>query len=128
MENALENKAKLFAIYYGQRVLCVKNGDPALMPLSHWNTIQTYAHFNDAWLQLKSLASITDEDAAGMPTFNWPSAERLLQYYSYKDLRLDLFLKDLKPIDYDYLRSKGYALPWMGLSVEKQIEYNWIKI
>lgn len=29
---------------------------------------------------------------------------------------------------YDYLRSKGYALPWLGLSVEQQIEYGWIKI
>lgn len=27
-----------------------------------------------------------------------------------------------------YLRSKGYALPWMGLSVEQQIEYGWIKL
>ncbi|WGQ15544.1 hypothetical protein [Sphingobacterium faecium] len=29
---------------------------------------------------------------------------------------------------YDFLRSKGYALPFMGLTVEKQIEYGWIKI
>lgn len=29
---------------------------------------------------------------------------------------------------FDFLRSKGYALPWMGLSVEKMIEYGWIKL
>jgi len=29
---------------------------------------------------------------------------------------------------FDYLRSKGYALPFMGLSVEKQIEYRWVKL
>lgn len=28
----------------------------------------------------------------------------------------------------DYLRSKGYALPYMGLTVEKQIEYGWVKL
>ncbi|OPC11944.1 hypothetical protein BAX93_05435 [Elizabethkingia meningoseptica] len=28
----------------------------------------------------------------------------------------------------DYLRSKGYALPWMGLSVEKLVEYGWVKL
>ncbi|WP_293933161.1 hypothetical protein [Sphingobacterium sp. UBA6645] len=28
----------------------------------------------------------------------------------------------------DYLRSRGYAVPWMGLSVEKLIEYSWIKL
>lgn len=29
---------------------------------------------------------------------------------------------------YDYLRSKGYALPWMGLSVEEMIKAGWIKL
>ncbi|GEM_PF-557576 len=28
----------------------------------------------------------------------------------------------------NFLRSKGYALPWMGVSVEKQVEYGWVKI
>ena len=28
----------------------------------------------------------------------------------------------------DYLRSKGYALPYMDLSVEDLVEYNWIKL
>lgn len=29
---------------------------------------------------------------------------------------------------YDYLRSKGYAVPYNGVSVEKQIEYGWINL
>lgn len=28
----------------------------------------------------------------------------------------------------DYLRSKGYALPWMGLLIEKQIAFGWLKL
>lgn len=28
----------------------------------------------------------------------------------------------------DFIRSKGYALPWLNLQVEKQIEYDWVKI
>ena len=32
------------------------------------------------------------------------------------------------PSAYDYLRSKGYSLTYMGLSVDKQIEYGWIKL
>lgn len=28
----------------------------------------------------------------------------------------------------DYLRSRGYALPWMGVSVEEQIKRGWIKL
>jgi hypothetical protein len=37
-----------------------------------------------------------------------------------------------KPVPYiaivDYLRSKGYALPWMGLSVEEMVQAGWIKL
>lgn len=29
---------------------------------------------------------------------------------------------------YQYLQSKGFALPWRGLSVEQQITYNWINL
>lgn len=28
----------------------------------------------------------------------------------------------------DYLRSKGYTLPWMGLTVEEMVEAGWIKL
>jgi hypothetical protein len=28
----------------------------------------------------------------------------------------------------DYLRSKGYALHWMDLSVKDLVEYGWIKL
>lgn len=28
----------------------------------------------------------------------------------------------------DYLRSKGYAVPFMGLSVETLIEYGWVRL
>lgn len=34
----------------------------------------------------------------------------------------------VSPNAYDYLRSKGYVLPWMGLSVEEMIEAGWIKL
>jgi len=28
----------------------------------------------------------------------------------------------------DYLRSKGYAVDWMGLTVNQMINYGWIKL
>ena len=33
-----------------------------------------------------------------------------------------------KEIKSDCLRSKGYALPYMDLSVDNLIEYGWIKL
>lgn len=36
---------------------------------------------------------------------------------------------DMKPYAcIDYLRSKGYALPWMGLSVDEMVEAGWINL
>lgn len=29
---------------------------------------------------------------------------------------------------YDYLRSKGYAVPWNGITVEELVELGWIKL
>lgn len=41
-------------------------------------------------------------------------------------------LKSNRESDYwyalDFLRSQGYALPWMGISVQELIEWGWVKI
>ena len=34
----------------------------------------------------------------------------------------------LIPYEVDYLRNKGYALPWMNLSVQDMVDYGWIKL
>jgi hypothetical protein len=112
LENTLENKSRFFAMYYGQKVLCIrKQNEPKL-----------YVGFDDFtpkeklqtdYLELKPLSSITDEDRHALIDImnNKDSEEEYTSLHSA-----------------DYLRSKGYALPFMGLSVEKQIEYNWIKL
>ena len=43
----------------------------------------------------------------------------------YEDNNIDIY--DSVRI-FDFLRSKGYALPYNGLSVEQLIEYGWIKL
>lgn len=124
MENTLSNKAKFFVLYWGQRILFSKN-DPA-----GYSIRNKFEHSEDLdtedFLQLKPLSSITDEDfdfimndsimnpdpSDGDPVFTFEIG--------------CLKLSDLTTTD--YLRSKGYALPWMGLSVEKLQEYGWIKI
>lgn len=34
----------------------------------------------------------------------------------------------LTPTESDFYRSKGYAVPWLGLSVDKMVEFGWIKL
>jgi hypothetical protein len=106
-----ENKAKFFALYWGQEIL--NDG------------IETGGNVGDCeeemFLLLKPLSSISDEDAEFIDLqsedYNedgWFDGEGIFYYWA--------------SVDVDYLRSKGYALPWMGLSVEEMVQADWIKL
>jgi len=87
-------------------------------------------------LVLKPLSSIADEDIIEVAKLNgWSEdlgeryKERLLQF------KIDIpcistpgYKHRYLPEIFDYLRSKGYALSWMGLSVEEMVEAGWIKL
>ena len=148
MENTLENKAKFFALYWGQMVLsdgieiggCVGDCEP------------------DMFLELKPLSSITDEDAIEVAKILRPHSfemhprgwkvnrtENEIEITHRQSIfEFDIDYSGSLGVDsdagwsylgnaeqlfaYDYLRSKGYALPYMGLSVEKLVEYGWVKL
>lgn len=126
MEYNIENKAKLFSQYWGQLVLR-KNGNLHLASYGIINKL-----YDNEWLELKSVSRITDDDlkAIGFTYAKKVPMQIEIQADNYKFHWITEFGQEgyfaLK--DFDYLRSKGYALPWMGLSVEKQIEYGWIKL
>lgn len=106
MENTKENKAKFFAQYWGQEVayVCYPQEEPHIWVLQDYNINHT------DHLQLKPLSSVTDEDAIKL---GYGNAKHLLSNILYNR---------------DELRQLGYALDWCGLSVEKQIEYGWVKL
>lgn len=115
-----ENKAKFFALYWGQEVLsdgghlggCVGDCE------------------EDMFLLLKHLSSISDEDAIELgystcddplnPNYGMSASGCFLDDWTQRE--------EMLMSDSDYLRSKGYALPWMGLSVEEMVEAGWIKL
>lgn len=115
MENTLANKAKFFAQYWGQKVRCWDTGSPEELGVVG-STFIVKPYLIKTHLLLKPLSSITDEDAeeAGI------SNKRLKQHI--------LFPHIMTPLMSEILKSKGYALPYMGLSVEKLIEYGWVKL
>lgn len=139
MENTLENKAKFFALYWGQKVVHYNNNLGGLRNISQ-------EHFNDdSYLELTPSYQITDEDAKRVCEIFDVSYNNNPNDESHFDLEgalewIEAFYEE--PAGYyvdgyagnqllsasDYLRSKGYALPYMGLSVEKQIEYGWVKL
>lgn len=134
MENTLENKAKVFAQYWGQKVL--KGESETIHAL---NAGDMAFGIENNWLQLKPLSSITEEDLYfvgqlfGYEEFYGVQHQNV--YYKANQIIKDIFYHpdshckiDLYLCLFDYLRSKGYALPWMGLSVEEQIKYGWVKL
>ena len=137
-ENTLENKAKFFAQYWGQHLIIMGSFLRIIDHLTLGNIE------NDDILQLKPLSKISDEDALWTinnhyfkfenPILEISKLKALTKEihisYIFNDATRHLILKpeNLYPHNYDYLRSKGYALPYMDLSVEELIEYGWIKL
>lgn len=84
-------------------------------------------------LELKPLESISDEDAIDIGKYRY----NYLKMMTYTEIgkciisdylnRSSKWQFELEQYEIDYLRSKGYALPWMGLSVKDLIDYGWVK-
>lgn len=175
MKNTLENKVKFFAQYWGQDIL----NHPEQYPTTLKDVVEgIYAgylidDYENSFLELKPLSSITDEDAHMLarlywrswveprytddPPAYWHDTIHGFEFHGYSgvytifswkinsnsDVRVTMMIEDDCRISivkggetgslealtmYDYLRSKGYALPWMGLTVDELVEYGWIKI
>lgn len=112
------DKVKFFAQYWGQPVLHTPGNDN-LFILSKHNI-----DLDGRILLLKPLSSITDEDAievANIHGFNTekynPEAKDKIVYHVQGDA-------DCR----DYLRYKGYALPYLKYTVDQLQEMGWIKL
>jgi hypothetical protein len=149
MENNLDNKARFFASNLGTTVHVLRTGI-----VEHIGTLTGLQQNGNDWyiqykpngsgslclasieycnLTLKPLSSITDEDLKGLFSLVgvlYVNGVPYTEFIPVEKLRSFILMPTFVPrVDMgDYLRSKGYALPFMGLSVEKMIEYNWIKL
>lgn len=127
MKNTPENKAKFFANYWGQKILIDAYGTPFVLTASHLKeTSEGALRF---FLRLKPLSQITDEDADFcLKEMGIPYRDDIVYNASkFRRVVLDKRMRTIDAATVDHLRSKGYALPWMGISVEEQIEFGWIK-
>ena len=149
MKNTLENKNRFFAQYWGQHLIIMGS---FLRIIDHVTLCNIE---NDDILQLKPLSKISDEDAfeIGCLINCWTKWERKEDWFRDDKMKETHILSgrgfakacdksfgagmthpfhDNNSTDiltaYDYLRSKGYALPYMDLSVEDLIDYGWIKL
>lgn len=131
LERSVENKAKFIALHWGQKIALYKG--------HLYNTVGN--HNDEDVLELKPLSDISDEDLILCLTIL--GTKHILPTDSkefIQELR-NSFIEGLENPEFygtfypfrvikliDFLRSRGYALPWMGLSVEELINRGWIKL
>ena len=111
-------KCRFFAQYWGTKTLYVGGVGLVEIGKGGWNLKHP-----DFFLQLKPLSKITDEDAISMYRGlerNYESANQFLE--DYKSIGF------LEQSEVDFLRSKGYAVPFMGYSVDELVKMGWVQL
>lgn len=111
-------KCRFFAQYWGTKTLYVGGVGLVEIGKGGWNLKHP-----DFFLQLKPLSKITDEDAISMYRGlerNYESANQFLE--DYKSIGF------LEQSEVDFLRSKGYAVPFMGYSVAELVKMGWVQL
>lgn len=76
-------------------------------------------------LSLKPLSDLEDDE----DTISEILSNDIMNPSIGKDVDISKFIGNLHLSEVtciDYLRSKGYALPWMGLSVDEMVQREWI--
>lgn len=110
MENTLENRSKFFAQYFRQNILSIEFNNSIYNEVLKCIPYNWNGQENKCCLELKPLSSITDEDAIKL---GYGNASHLLSNVNH---------------NIDEIRGIGYALPFHGLSVERMIDFGWIKL
>lgn len=128
MKDTQENKEKFFAQYWGQCVGVIKDVCLNGQELEPYYIMDLQ---KEDYLELTNLKDISDEDLKELSIITNPdlSVEINNMFEEYKhDLRKS-FPNNIEydQLSADYLRSKGYLVPWMGLSCEEIIKRGWAK-
>lgn len=77
-------------------------------------------------IQLRSIVHLKPDHISDLcKILNWNATAAHYQWWNSMEYSVLESLECPLPV-FDYLRSKGYALPWQGISVEKQLELGWI--
>jgi len=128
-------KSRFFAQYFGVRVFQNELNKKYDYPnYSYPLTIEKdFNKETNEFLELKPLSKITDEDAL--------SAIKIFKVYRKKDgvfITEHSHIENIKTIFLDipvwrldvadFLRSKGYAVPFMEYSIEDLISFGWVQL
>jgi len=122
MKPTLENKVKFFAQYYGVSARVYVNITESGIPTEVNYSALHPESVECSFLLLKDASHMTAEDKEYLGLGNADSFSEYGCHYSRGGL------VRWEEYEVDYLRSKGYAMRYMGESVQTFIDYNWIKL
>ena len=129
IENTLENKAR----FYGNHIGCeIYRGSMSKNSVLTFSSFSGVIRITDMPLHLAPLSLITDEDALNIcrlvnSHFSDDSIAIVMGRRVVQNDSVALTPNEWLRV-HDYLRSKGYALPFMGLSVDDLVSYGWVKL
>lgn len=141
MENTLENRNRFVALHYGGDLVFVKGNYNYKTGSTIKIDADAIKYFASPTAGLSStrtavlltpLSQITDEDAIMCYNLHFgnlnndvrPNESRI----TFSKRHIINPTEVVIPIVVDYLRSRGYALPYMGVSVETLVQWGWVKL
>lgn len=131
-QNTPEDKAKFFALYWGQKTL--SDG----VETHNISSVFNLKH-ESFFLKLKPLSAISDEDAIEVAKRMYPKdnhndkdclewgkeiAREIIQGQTDKDV---IWFAGIIQVA-DFIRSKGYLIGWMDLTAEDILSYGWARL
>ena len=128
-----DNKKAFFAHYYNQSI--VTDGSQRF-GYSVSDFFEGIFDESKAYLELTSLSQISEEDMISIGfDIQAPFEDVNIKFYFERfDTHWHLYYNGISADgyllleDYDFLRSKGYALPYMGITIEEMVDAKWIKL
>jgi|SRR5690606_30900430 len=128
-----EIKQRIFALYWGQPIIWMSDKEPRHKHHVCAKTMKSTV-FEHMRLGLKPLSSVTDEDlkdlatqVAGISPSEYASAN-MVAHKRYKQFIVSIKKEELELDVVDFLRSRGYALPAFGYSVDELVEAGVFKL
>ncbi len=127
-------KRIFFALYYGQEVAFV----PSYSDRNNLIKSKVFSFKEIEYLELKPLSKITDEDIKQWAYLLFKSEFKIIELYQnasdvwviFNEIGVPFLIQpqDCNAMQIDYLRSKGYALPFMEYSIEDLVNIGWVKL
>lgn len=125
MKENLNDKEVFFAQYWGQYIVSSESHSKDLYPLKCMGGTHG---IKDTYLRLKPLSQITDEEIEKCVKIGVEAFNEKTYTINHTALRRDINdVALITPIS-DYLRSKGYLLPFRNYSTKDILELGWAKI